>query len=75
MRVAIESERPPITLPTRKIEIAVTNGRLRPTRSPSLPYTGITIVDARMYAVVTPSMCSTPLSSPTMVGSAVVKIV
>ncbi|WP_267127874.1 hypothetical protein [Demequina iriomotensis] len=33
------------------------------------------IVDARMYAVVTHSMWSTPSSSPTMVGSAVAKMV
>lgn len=36
---------------------------------------GIMMVTARMNAVITQDMCSTPCSSPTMVGSAVEKMV
>ncbi len=48
--------------------IAMSSRLLRPMRSPSLPYTGIMMVAARMYAVVIHSMWLTPSSSPTIVG-------
>src|SRR3954454_644864 len=43
--------------------------------SPSLPYSGVTTVTARRYAVTTHERCSRPPSSPTIVGSAVDTIV
>ena len=48
---------------------------LRPYRSPSFPYSGVTIVCASRYAVTTQLMCSNPPSSPTIVGRAVETIV
>jgi hypothetical protein len=62
--------RPPSKHPATKTDIAAMNRGLRPSRSPSFPYTGITTVPAKTYAVVTHNMRSTPPSSPTMVGRA-----
>ena len=66
---------PPRTLPATKIDNAAMNNCLRPSRSPSFPYNGITTVPAKTYAVVTHNMRSTPPSSPTMVGRAVENMV
>ena len=44
-------------------------------RSERRPYSGIPTVMARVYAVMTHAMCSTPDRSPTMVGRAVATIV
>ena len=40
-----------------------------------MPYSGVTTVTARRYAVTTQERCSSPPSSPTIVGSAVETIV
>src|SRR6478735_447056 len=48
---------------------------LRPYWSPSLPYSGVTIVCASRYAVTTHEMWSKPPRSPTIVGRAVETIV
>ena len=61
--------------PIRKRMMAVCRITLRPYRSPSFPYSGVTIVDASRYAVTTHERCSTPPRSPTIVGSAVETIV
>ena len=61
--------------PTRKITSAPCSTTLRPKRSPSLPYSGVTAVTASRYAVTTHDRCSSPPSSPTIVGSAVDTIV
>src|SRR4051794_8142292 len=61
--------------PMRKIVSAAWSTRLRPYRSPSLPYSGVTTVTARRYAVTTQERCCRPPSSPTIVGSAVETIV
>src|SRR5699024_7702887 len=47
----------------------------RPIWSPIRPYSGITIVEVKIYEVMTQGMRSTPSSSPTIVGSAVDKTV
>src|SRR3954452_20628208 len=61
--------------PTRKITSAACSTTLRPKRSPSFPYSGVTTVTASRYAVTTHEMCSRPPRSPTIVGSAVETIV
>ena len=43
--------------------------------SPSLPFSGIAIVMVTKNAEITQLMCSTPPSSPTIVGMAVAKII
>src|ERR1051326_2836489 len=48
---------------------------LRPYRSPSLPYNGVTTVWASRYAVTTQESRARPPSSPTIVGNAVDTIV
>ena len=57
MSVVMSWDRPPITEPTMKMLMAPMKRPLRPIRSPSFPYTGIMTVEARMYAVVTQTMC------------------
>jgi hypothetical protein len=49
--------------------------QLAPVQIPELPVSGVTIVDASRYAVTTQDRCSTPPSSPTIVGNAVATIV
>ena len=61
--------------PIRKRTIAVCKITFRPYRSPSFPYSGVTIVEASKYAVTTHERCLTPPRSPTIVGSAVETIV
>src|SRR4051812_29005224 len=61
--------------PIKKMTSATWSTRLRPYRSPSLPYSGVTIVTASRYAVTTQLMWSRPPRSPTIVGSAVETIV
>ena len=43
---SIECAWPDSAEPTRKITIAVISSRLRPYRSPSLPYSGVVMVEA-----------------------------
>src|SRR4051794_40416944 len=61
--------------PIRKITSAACRTILRPKRSPSFPYSGVTTVTASRYAVTTQDRCSRPPSSSTIVGSAVETIV
>lgn len=64
--------------PARNSTIAACSTILRPYRSPSLPYSGSTMVDDSRYAVTTHDNWSSPPSppsSPTIVGSAVDTIV
>ncbi len=46
MSWSIECARPDSAEPTRKMMIAITSQRLRPYRSPSLPYSGVVTVEA-----------------------------
>ncbi len=48
---------------------------LRPSMSPSFPYSGVTTVCASRYAVTTHDSWVRPPRSPTIVGSAVATIV
>lgn len=59
------------TDPIRKITIEARKTPLRPYMSPSLPQIGVEAAVARVYAVTTQDRCSSPPSSPTMVGIAV----
>ncbi len=61
--------------PARNTTIATWSTTLRPYRSPSLPYSGVTAVWASRYAVTTQEMWFSPPRSPTIVGSAVDTIV
>src|SRR3954468_8358653 len=61
--------------PIRKSTSAACSTTLRPSRSPSFPYSGVTMVTASRYAVTTQDRCSRPPSSSTIVGSAVETIV
>ena len=68
---AMLCDSPDSTEPTRKTAMANTNRFFRPYRSPSLPYSGVEMVVASVYAVTTQDRCSTPPSSPTIRGMAV----
>src|SRR6185503_9835701 len=61
--------------PARNSTSAPCRTILRPNRSPSFPYSGVTAVTASRYAVTTHDRCSSPPSSLTIVGSAVDTIV
>src|SRR3954469_20633103 len=67
--------RPHSADPIRKRTSAACSTTLRPSRSPSFPYSGVTIVTASRYAVTTHDRCARPPRSPTIVGSAVETIV
>src|SRR4051812_19744515 len=54
---------------------AVCSSRLRPSRSPSLPHSGIDTVEATTYAVTIHDTSVSRPSSPAIVGSAVARIV
>lgn len=64
-------ERPERADPIRKSTMAIISQRLRPYWSPSLPYSSVVTVAARMYAVTTQARWLTPCRSPTIRGSAV----
>ena len=64
-------DRPHRADPIRKITIAAWNSRLRPYWSPSLPHTGVEVVVASRYAVITQDRWFSPPRSPTIVGRAV----
>ena len=57
------------------MEMPKRNRPLRPIMSPSLPTMGRAMVCASRKPVITHDMCSTPPSSPTIVGRAVEKII
>ena len=61
--------------PTMKAKMPNMNRPLRPIMSPSLPAMGRAMVCRSRKPVITHDMCSTPPSSPTMVGRAVEKII
>ena len=46
MSWSMECARPDSAEPIRKITIAIISSRLRPYRSPSLPYSGVVTVEA-----------------------------
>ena len=59
----------PIIDPVMKERMAKIRKGLRPNWSESLPYTGMVMVESKMKVAITQLICSTPCSSPTMVGS------
>ena len=67
--------RAPMMEPAMNMEMPNRNRPLRPIMSPSLPTMGRAMVCASRKPVITHDMCSTPPSSPTMVGRAVEKII
>ena len=70
MSSVIPGAAPQSAEPARKMTMDTMKIVLRLNRSPSLPQIGVPTVVPRMYAVVTQARCSSPPSSPTMVGRA-----
>jgi len=68
-------ESPASAEPIRKITIAAWKNVFRPYMSPSLPHSGVEMVDASRYAVTTQDRCDSPCRSPAIVGNAVATIV